>query len=151
MFIFQHPAADCTVGDLIRGEKLTLQGLMLHPSEVSYMEHTLLEQERAFPTHRLADAWTKMATWWLSCSESPQNVWLQQSPVSAGNHISSCVPAPIYIWPRAQQDIQDSPWEKEEELVHQIWAENQNSCLLLILFDIYETDKRQPVNKCSVI
>ena len=45
MFIFQHPAADCAVGDLISREKLTLQGLMLHPGEVSYAEQTLLEEE----------------------------------------------------------------------------------------------------------
>lgn len=53
MFIFQHPAVDCVVGDLISREKLTLQALMLHSEELSYMEHTLLDQEpvRCSPDH----------------------------------------------------------------------------------------------------
>lgn len=73
MFIFQHPAADRAVGDLISWEKLTLQGLILHLSEVSYTEYALLVPVWAFAIQwvRLMHR-TKMVTWWLSCCNSPQ-------------------------------------------------------------------------------
>ena len=58
-----------------------------------------------------ADAPTKMVTWWVGRGESPRAVWLQRSPVCAGNHTSSCVAAPICIWLSAQRDVQDGTWE----------------------------------------
>lgn len=129
MFIFQHPAAaDCAVGDLISRDKLTLQGLMFHLDEASYMEHTLLEQEwGVFAIHWLMHR-PKLLPGGSAAAKPPQNVWLLQSPVCG--HIKLCSRSTLYMTERTAWYIGQHPGELEE-LIHQIWAKKKRKKTLL--------------------
>lgn len=128
MFIFQHPAAaDCAVGDLISRKKLTLQGLMLHLGEASYMEHTLLGQEWVCAIH-----WLMHRPKWLpggsAAAKSRRDVWLLQSPL--WGHIKLCTRSTLYMTEWTAWYMGQHPRELEE-LIYQIWAKKKRKKTLL--------------------
>lgn len=152
MFIFQHPAADCAVGDLISGEKLTLQGLMLHPSEVTYMEHTLLEQERAFVIHRRG---LMHGPKWLPGGSAAAKL-LKVFDCSNLLCLLVITHQAVYLLQFVYDLELSLTYRTASERKRRISTSNlnkktQNTYLLFFSFDISETDKKQPVNMCSVI
>lgn len=120
-------AADCTVGDLISWDKLTLQGLILQPCELS-QSGNLIIGVGASVMHR-----PQMVAWSLSCSESPQGVWLQQSPASAGNRTSSCVQASQFVY------------DGERSVMRGTTPERIGGINLLCLSLIFRAEKQQKV------